>query len=456
MKCSVYWWLAVSSLAMVLQPAWAETRPEYAGTLRLTTRSSLSSLDPADSAQPDSFARRSITLLLFDTLVTVDESGHTHAAIADSWQVSSNNQHWQLHVRRGVKFQDGTPLTTEIVAASLRTANPPWRVTSTQDSVIIESDAPEAGILAKLALPRNAIAKRDSGKAVGTGPFRVTDWQPGKKLTLVADESYWRGRPFLDTIEIEMGRSYRDQMTALEAGRADLIEVAPEQTHRVVLDGRELETSQAMELDAIVFSRDAQTAEERSLRDALSWSIDRGSIRTVLLQGAGQPAASLLPNWISGYAFVFPVEADLPRARRAREQFRTVPTWNLGYEGGDPLLRLVAERIALNARDAGLSLQPTSTGVADLRLLRIQLTSADPWIALSQIASVAGVPVPKNKRNSLEDLYAAEQALLSTGRIIPLFHVPISYAAGNKLKDWSTRTDGVLGLADAWLGSGKP
>ena len=84
--------------------------------------------------------------------------------------------------------------------------------------------------LRELALPRNAIAKRKpDSKPSGTGPFHVVDWQPGKKLTLAAEEGYWRGRPFLDGIEIEMGQSFRDQMTALELGRADLVEVAPEQ-----------------------------------------------------------------------------------------------------------------------------------------------------------------------------------------------------------------------------------
>jgi len=68
-------WLAASSLLLALAAA-AQTRPQYGGTLRVVMRAGPSSLDPADATQPDSFARRSLTLLMFDTLVTIDGSGH--------------------------------------------------------------------------------------------------------------------------------------------------------------------------------------------------------------------------------------------------------------------------------------------------------------------------------------------------------------------------------------------
>src|SRR5207302_7246512 len=117
--------------------------------------------------------------------------------------------------------------------------------------------------------------------------------------------------------------------------------------------------------------------------------------------------------------FVFPTEADLSRARHARDQVRSIPPWTLGYDGGDPLARLLAERIALNAKDAGLSLQPTSSANADLRLARIPLGSLDPWIALAEVAARAGVHVEKSQGGSVESLYASESAMLSTQRVIP-------------------------------------
>jgi hypothetical protein len=115
---------------------------------------------------------------------------------------------------------------------------------------------------------------------------------------------------------------------------------------------------------------------------------------------------------------------------------------------------VLAERIALNARDAGLLLQPTSGPTADLRLLRIPL-APDPWIALANVASLAGTPLGK-EGVPVEDLYAAELALLGTRRIVPLFHLPVSYAASANLKNWALRCDGGWTLDDAWIGNGKP
>src|SRR6202011_2017002 len=190
------------------------------------------------------------------------------------------------------------------------------------------------------------------------------------------------------------------------------------------------------------FSRGAQSADDKLLREALAFSVDRASIRSVLLQGAGQLAGSILPNWMSGYGFVFPTEADLPRARHQREQVRSVPEWPVGYDASDSIARLLVERMALNAKDAGLTLRPTTPNTADLRLVRIPLAAADPWISLENLAATEGLPKPKINGGSAEDLYSAEQAALATQRLIPLFHLPATYGASTILKNWTVRPDG--------------
>jgi MarR-like DNA-binding transcriptional regulator SgrR of sgrS sRNA len=455
MKPIAWQWLAASSVLIAALAASAETRPQYGGTLHVSMHEAPLSLDPADRATPDSFGRRSLTTLIFETLVTVDKSGHATPVLAESWQAGGSRR-WQFRIRRNVSFHDGSPLTAETVAASLRLANPAWNVIADRDSVIIESDLTEQDLLAELALPRNAIAKRDADKLSGTGAFHIVDWQPGKELTLGAEENCWRGRPFFDGIEVELGRSFHDQMTALQLGRAELIEVAPEQTRHVSQAGQVLMSSVPMELLALVFAQDASSPEETSLREALGWSVERGSMRDVLLQGAGQATGSILPGWMSGYGFVFPAMADLGKARSLRGHVHAVPNWKLAYDSSDPVNRLLSERISLNARDAGLSLQPTPASNTDLRLVRIPIASSDPWIALQNVLAAAGLPLLSSKGQSIEDLYAAEAATLVTRRIIPLVHLPVSYASATNLKNWSLRVDGSLNLSDAWVESAKP
>jgi peptide/nickel transport system substrate-binding protein len=452
MKRFVWRWLAASSLLLVALAAGAETRPQYGGTLHVTMHAVPLTLDPADPAQADSFARRNLSSLLFDKLVITDEAGHATAALAASWEALKGNQRWLFRLRHGVTFHDGTPLSAEVAASSLRYANPSWTVMAENDTVVIDCNTPDPELLTELSLSRNSIVKRDSGAVEGTGPFSVVEWQPGKKLKLAAVENYWGGgRPFLDGIEIEMGQDYRAQMTALGVGRADMVEVAPEQTRRVSQEGMQLASSAPMELLALVFARESSSPEEKTLREALALSVERGSIRNVLLQGEGQPAGSLLPTWMTGYGFVFSVVADLPKARQLRAQVRTATNWKLGYDGSDTIARLVAERVALNAKDAGLSLQPSLTGAADVRLVRVPLASSDPWVTFEELTASLGLPSPKSKGGSAEELYAAEQAALATGRVIPLFHLPTTYAAGPRLRNWKVRADGSLALADAWL-----
>ncbi len=455
MKLFACHWLAVSSL-LLSALARGETRPQYGGTVHVMMRAAQATLDPADATIPDSFARRSVTFLLFDTLVTMNDGGRIQPGLAESWQSAKGNLRWQFRLRHGVKFHDGTLLTSEIAAGSLRMGNPTWSVRPDGDSVVIDCNEPNSEILAELAESRNAIAKRDGPeKLSGTGPFHIVEWQPGKKLTLAADEDCWRGRPYLDKIEIDMGRSSRDQASALEGGRAEVIEVVTEQAHHFSTARGRLVSSAPAELLALIFSRDVSSAEEKLMREALSLSVERGSIHSVLLQGAGQPAGSLLPTWISGYGFAFPAQADLSKARQLRSQVRVSRIWTIGYDPNDALARLVVDRIALNARDAGLSLVPTSVGSTDLRLMRIPLVSSNPWIVLQGIISQVGIPGIKHNGGSLDELFAAEQAALATYRIIPLFHLPVSYAGDTSMKDWGVREDGSLDLAHAWLGVAK-
>jgi ABC-type transport system substrate-binding protein len=456
MRHRAWQWLAISSL-LVWGAAAAETRPQYGGTLQVTLRAAPMSLDPAAGAAADSAARRNLTMLMYDTLVTSDDNGQLQPGLALSWEPSAGNQHWRIRLRRGIRFHDGTPLTAEIAASSLRAANPSWNVRTDGESVIIECAAPESDLPAELALAHNAIAKKNAeGKFSGTGPFHVVEWQPGKKLSLAAEDDYWRGRVYLDAIEIEFGKSLHDQQSGLEIGKADLIEVAPEQSHRTATDGRHVTESAPIELLALLFNREAQTSEEKLLREALRLSVERSSMRSVLLQGAGQPAASILPTWMSGYGFVFPADADLGRARQERQQVRNIPTWTVGYEAGDAIARLLVERIALNAKDAGLTLQPTTATTSDLRLVRLSLASADPWLALAGVADVTGLARPKSLGGSVEDLYAAEKAMLANQRLVPLFHLPVVYAAAASVRNNIVHRDGTWNLADVWRVSEKP
>jgi ABC-type transport system substrate-binding protein len=207
-------------------------------------------------------------------------------------------------------------------------------------------------------------------------------------------------------------------------------------------------------LMALVFGRDRTSAEDGKLREVLALRIDRKSIRDVVLQGSGEASGGILPNWVSGYGFVFQSEQNLTRAQQLRGEVKYAPTWTLGYDADDPLARVMAERIELNARDAGIRLQVTSNATADVRLTRITLASVNGRIALAAAAATVGM-LPKMSGVSVDDLYQAENGILQTQRAIPLFQLPASTTLSVAVKDWDEDRDGTQHLDNVWLG-GKP
>jgi ABC-type transport system substrate-binding protein len=211
-----------------------------------------------------------------------------------------------------------------------------------------------------------------------------------------------------------------------------------------------------MELVALVFARDPQSAEESRQREALALSIARGLLNTVLLQGGGEPAGSLLPNWMTGYAFLFPSDSDPAKARQSAKDVGQAISWTLSYDTSDSLARVIAERIVLNARDSGLSLQLKPGSTADARLVRLPLASLAPNVALKRLAAGLGLSQPKFANQSAESLYWTEKALLQSQRVIPLLHLRFAFGRNATVKNWTLQRDGSWRLDAVWLGAEKP
>jgi ABC-type transport system substrate-binding protein len=454
MKLTGFRWIVISSV-LTASAAMAAARPHYGGTLHVQMASTVSTLDPAGGSQEDTTAGRDVFGLIFDTLVVLNDRGEPQPGLAISWQAEPGNQSWQFVLRPGVRFSDETQVTPEAVAASLRRVNPQWKVTTSDTAIAIQLDAASPSLASELALCRNSITKLNGGSLIGTGPFVVNEWNAGKKLVLTAREDYWDGRPFLDSIEIEMARGFREQTIAYDVGQAQLIEVPPELAHQATV-AREVHASEPAELVALLFSRDVQSTEEAKQRQALSLSVDRAMLNRVVFQSGGEAAGGLLPDWLTGYDFLFAAKADLPRAQQLRSEISQAPLWTLGFDPANPQARVLAERIALNAGDAGLRLQLTNQNNPDIRLVRVGLVSLDPHIALAELARSLAILPPHFLGNSADDLYHAENAMLQSQRVIPLLHLETAWAVSKTVRDWEDRRDGRWRLPDVWLATGKP
>ena len=276
------------------------------------------------------------------------------------------------------------------------------------------------------------------------GQFNITRWEAGRRAVFDANENAPGGRPFLDTIEVTMGRPLRDQSIDLELGRADVVELGPAELRRQPA-GRKIWSSSPVRVLALVFSA---RIEEARIREALALAVDRAAIHSVLLQRQGEISAALLPQWLSGLAFLFSTATDLPRARQLAAGAKP-----LSLAIDDPSLRPIAERIALNARDAGLSITIGQTG--DVRLTELRVISLDPATALSAMAVSLGLPDPA-RAASPEALYSAERALLEGYRVIPLIHLPDVYGASPRVHGTGITPLGEWRFENLSLEGGRP
>ncbi len=426
-------WLALSS------PIAAATRPRYGGTLSVQLSATLPSLDPLEPlADSIALARRgSLSHLVFEPLLQWSAKHLPEANLAIGWQADAEQQRWQFTLRPRAVFHDGTAVTGPAVATALenplRQLGDGIRITATPQTVLIQGEEPMPWLPAELTNPHYGVVKRAADGAVtGTGPFRVTQWEAGRQGTLAAFEDHWAGRPFLDSVVLAINAGPR-QLAA-----ADVVEVPPGGTRRTVPDRYHIWVSAPIELMALVAADAPPPACE-----ALSLAIDRASIVNVLLQRRGEAAGGLFPQWLTGYAFLFPAATELERGRALVSQAHPAPM-TIGVPPNDSLGRAIAERVAVNARDVGLSVQVRAAGgAANLRLVRLR------WTSLRGIAAIIGwkEPLPDSP-------YEAERALVATHRIIPLVHLPDVYAVHPRVRRWeeahADRT-GLLHLEDIWV-----
>jgi MarR-like DNA-binding transcriptional regulator SgrR of sgrS sRNA len=440
--------LVAANLIALAPDALAESRPRYGGTFTVELHDSPTLTDPTDWP-----AR--LVPLVYDRLVRLDEHGEPQAALAISWQHDASGKRWEFQLRPHTTFHDGSPLTAAAVVASLKD----WtNVSAANDSVVgFQTDVPDPDFPVRLAGARGAILMRGSdGLTIGTGPFRITEWQPGKRVLLTAYERYWSGRPFLDFVEVRMGRSYRDQGIDLELGKADLVEIPIGDPRRASQPLGRTWSSAPSDLLALLFEHGHDAAEEASLREGVALSIDRAAMQNVLLQRQGDPTGAILPAWLSGYAFLFAAVRDLDRARQFVAALpKPGPRISLAYDPADPLARPVAERIAFNAREAGITIQTLPGSRADARLIRFRLRSLEPAQVLAEVRTLAGAggqPILGGPERS----FAAERALLEDFRIVPLFHLPETYGLSSRVRNWDPRPWGDWRLENVWLEARTP
>ncbi|HUA18120.1 MAG TPA: ABC transporter substrate-binding protein [Bryobacteraceae bacterium] len=432
MRLRAWAWLALSS--SLACSAGGATRPRYGGSLSIELSTPWTSLDPAD-------LHGAISPAVAETLVRLNARGQIEPLLATAWRL--NGRRWTFSLRPKIVFHDGEPLNAANAApallAALKQTHSDVSVLAGGQTLVVQSEAAIPDLLLELAAPRTAIfRKSDANPLIGTGPFRVAAWEPGKRLSLAAFDDYWGGRPYMDAVNISFG---------VGRVRADIFDIPPGPNRRILPEGTVIWSSAPRRLVALLGANAPPP-----LMQALALAIDRAPIVNVLAQRRGEPAFGLLPQWLSGYAFLFQAPPDLARARQIVAPLR-LGALSLRYPPDDPFLRSVAERVALNARDAGINLQPTVAPNANLSLVEWPLESSDAAAELARLAGLLGLADRATALDAAkpDSLYQAERALLDEHRVIPLIDLPDTYGIAPRVHQLARNGAFTLPLEDLWV-----
>jgi peptide/nickel transport system substrate-binding protein len=356
-----------------------------------------------------------------DTLLELDpKTWEPRPALAESWETNGDASEWTLHLRDGVEWHDGKPLTSSDVVYSLR-RHLDEKVGSsllTNYEPFVDQDGiqavdkrtvqltlkrPNAFFYLALGMHRSQVIQEGTTKfdtLVGTGPFRVKSFNPGRSFQADRNPGYWRnGLPLLDEVRgvaipevagqvrsVVSGESHIatdiDFAGAQEAERRDdldVIFVKGEQNLPIILDVRK------------------EPFSDKRVRDALKLAVDRQRVVDVAFHGNGEvgndfpapPSDGLYPPDLP------PPEADPDEARRLLAEAGYPNGIDLTLNASEAGAAMIDEAVvfAESVRDAGIRVQvervPADTYWDRIWLVKPMYVSnwnrRHPWQFLSEL-----------------------------------------------------------------------
>ena len=242
---------------------WAQ-QPKPGGTLKVAWEADITGLDPHTSS---GLQAQWLVGNIFNSLVTIDENLNYIPELAESWEVKDDGKTYIFHLRKGVKFHDGTDFDAEVVKFNfLRITgrlDPEEKPFAAPFFTAVESvepldahtvqftlKSPSYTVIPALAIYRvgflqmSPTSYKTHGKKdvalhpAGTGPFKLAKWEQNNVIVLEKNPNYFKpGLPYLDRLEFKIMKEGVTRATALRAGEVDFVTVFPrEHADRVAKD----------------------------------------------------------------------------------------------------------------------------------------------------------------------------------------------------------------------------
>ncbi|WP_044640075.1 ABC transporter substrate-binding protein [Risungbinella massiliensis] len=297
-------------------------------------------LDPAQVTDGESLK---VTRAIYDNLVEYDDkTTEVIPSLAEKWENSPDGKVWTFHLKKGVKFHDGTPFNAEAVVYNFNRWMDPNHpehkggdfgyyaymfggykgdsghviksVTATDEyTVKIELYRPQGPFLANLAMPPFGIASPTAVKKgpdqfntnpVGTGAFKFESWKKNESIVLVKNKEYWqKGNPKLDKLIFRVIPDNSARMTALQSGDIDIMDgMNPDDVKLVKANSKlQLFEQEGMNVAYLAFNTTKKPFDNPKVRQALNHAVNKEGIIKSFYAGMSTPAVNPMPNVIWGY-----------------------------------------------------------------------------------------------------------------------------------------------------------
>jgi peptide/nickel transport system substrate-binding protein len=325
------------TLALLAVTLYCSQRPD-SDTLVMIIESPPANLDPRVGTDAQS---ERIGELIFDSLLRRDEHYRLQPHLAERWEVTDPLT-YIFHLRRGVRFHDGRPLTARdvkwtfdsLLDGTVRSAKASTfrfveQIETPDDwTVIFHLKEPYATLPWNLSGGAIGIVPAGSKeevkeKPIGSGPFRFVRLAQDREVVIERNDSYWGEKPKLRRVRFAVVPDTTTRVLELRKGSADLAINAL--TADMVEDIRREGLLEVEQSPGSIYSYLALNLEDPILKDvrvrrALAYAIDRRPVLHYLWRDQARPADSLLPPEHWAYQAGGAYEYDPERARKLLDE----------------------------------------------------------------------------------------------------------------------------------------
>jgi peptide/nickel transport system substrate-binding protein len=357
----------------------------------------------------DAYSER-IDQLIFNGLVRRTPQGETVPDLADRWEVKADRV-YTFHLRPGVRFQDGTALTSDDVRYTFESLlSPAFASPYKKDYAVIdrietpdpatvrfvlkEPFAPFLLNLTRGIVPRHlaeTAGKNFSSEPLGTGPFLFTRWIPDQAVELTANPSYYEGAPKIQKVIFRIIPEESTRLLELLAGSVDFLEnaLSPDLLDRIEqTPGLAVYSGKGNSYSYMGFNLADPILKDLRVRRAIAMAIDREGIIKNILRGTAEPATGLLPP---GHWAYDPDVRSYPYAPREAKRLLSEAGYRLPLRlsfktSQNELARRIAEAIQHQLAGAGIEIDLRTyewgTFYADIKAGNFQLYTLS-WVGVN-------------------------------------------------------------------------